>query len=215
MWNLGHLSAHFESNGNPGAISDGRLDPGGKSYGAYQFSSYWKVIDEFMEWVLETHPDSIISNSLAPYEVNSEEFDAMWHRLGYMHVAEFLRLQHQFIRARYYEPAVAILKEHYFHIEKHSQIMQDVVWSRAVQYGVGNILEMFHLAVHMMGYPNLSYVDHIQFDHMLIPAVYDVCSSEEWARGPLRNALLGRYRQECAMALEALREELAEENTVH
>ena len=36
---LGDLSAQYESNGDPGCISDGYGDAGGKSYGTYQFSS--------------------------------------------------------------------------------------------------------------------------------------------------------------------------------
>jgi len=41
---LGDLSAKYESSGDPGSVSSGYQDPGGKSYGAYQLSSNAKSL---------------------------------------------------------------------------------------------------------------------------------------------------------------------------
>ena len=48
---LGDLSAQYESNGNPGCISDGYGDPGGKSYGTYQFSSNAGSLNQFVNYI--------------------------------------------------------------------------------------------------------------------------------------------------------------------
>jgi len=85
--------------------------------------------------------------------------------------------------------------------------MRDVVWSRAVQYGTGYIVEMFTDAVKSLGYPNLSYVDDARFDADMIKAVYlNVCSTPEWTSGSpaLRRGLYSRFKNECNDALEML-----------
>ena len=101
-----------------------------------------------------------------------------------------------------------------WHIDNHNPIMQDVIWSRAVQYGAGNIVEMFTTAAHRMynttdraytGYPNLSYIDAAQFDYDFITAIYLlVCKTPEWAVTSLRASLYDRFEQECHDALTRL-----------
>ena len=48
---LGELSSQYESNGDPGCISDGYGDPGGKSYGTYQFSCNAGSLGQFVSWL--------------------------------------------------------------------------------------------------------------------------------------------------------------------
>ena len=50
---LGDLSKKYESNGDPGTISSGYGDAGGKSYGMYQFSSTMGVVDNYVKWLRE------------------------------------------------------------------------------------------------------------------------------------------------------------------
>lgn len=89
--------------------------------------------------------------------------------------------------------------------------MKDVIWSRAVQYGPGRVLEMFLEAVAHMGYPNLSYIDAPNFDRDMITNVYlKVCRTKEWTSGSpsLRKGLYNRFENECNDALTALEEEM-------
>ena len=37
-----------------------------------------------------------------------------------------------------------------FNVEKHSDALKDVIWSRAVQYGTGEIVNMFNDALKLM-----------------------------------------------------------------
>ena len=100
----------------------------------------------------------------------------------------------------------------YFNAEKHSQIMQDVIWSRTVQYGIGNIVEMFEDALaYIPGYQdswNLSYVDEKRFDWDLINGIYEVCMTEEWNNTSNRQSLNRRYASERQDALSALEKEV-------
>ena len=48
---LGDLSSRYESSGDPGTVSSGYGDPGGKSYGLYQFSSNAGTLDEYIQWL--------------------------------------------------------------------------------------------------------------------------------------------------------------------
>ena len=83
--------------------------------------------------------------------------------------------------------------------------MKDVLWSRAVQYGPSQIVDMWTEAVHAIGYPNLSYVDAANFDYDMTIAIYlKVCSSWDWNHSSLRDSLNNRFREECNEALSRL-----------
>lgn len=201
---LGELSAEYESNGNPGTISDGYGDPGGKSYGTYQLSSNAGSLGEYVDWL--QRKNYWFGAELAKHRLTSDEFDAAWKWLANSDNAkDFAQSQHDYISYAYYEPAIASLARAGFHIENHNEVMKDVVWSRAVQYGAGLIEEMFTDAVQYLGYPNLSYVDAANFDKDMIESIYlNVCSSWEWNSTSLRESLNRRFRNECQDALNRL-----------
>lgn len=206
---LGDLSKKYESNGNPGCVSSGLGDAGGKSYGMYQMSSRMGVVDDYIQWL---HNNGYwFGANLAEHPVGSIAFDEMWRWLAYSaNRNDFAESQHNYIRDTYYKPAVAALRDAMYDVEgKHNSVMRDVVWSRAVQYGSGNIVEMFVEACNKLGYPNLSYVDDKAYDKAMIKAVYlDVCSMREWTNGSpaLREGLYSRFNSECLDALAQLGE---------
>ena len=70
---LGDLSAQYESNGDPGCISDGYGDPGGKSYGTYQFSSNAGSLGNFVVWLTYNYPQ--YGEQLNAYPLCSDSFD--------------------------------------------------------------------------------------------------------------------------------------------
>lgn len=214
---LGDLSKYYEvgSNGHCGTISTGWGDAGGKSYGLYQLASAVGSVASFIHWLAAHNYDFHVR--LTRYPVTSAGFDSEWKSIASEHEEEFSMLQHDYIKRIYYDEAVEALREIYFNVEKHSEIMKDVIWSRAVQYGVGNIKEMFTDALRAMErksgneYPNLSYIDDRYFDEELIKAIYlDVCHTPEWTNGSprLRRGLYARFESECDDALNALQEEL-------
>ena len=208
---LGDLSKMYESNGNPGTISSGYGDAGGKSYGMYQFSSTMGVVDNYIKWLRDK--GYWFGEELAKYTVGSSYFDDAWRFLANSdNRGDFERSQHDYAKVIYYDRACSILADAGYHIEKHSKAMKDVVWSRAIQYGPYQINQMFDEACcGVLGYFNLSYVDDIAFDKSMIEAIYlEVCSTPGWTNGSpsLREGLYARFRNECADALNMLNEEL-------
>lgn len=204
---LGELSSAYESNGDPGCISSGWGDPGGKSYGMYQLSSNAGSLQEYVSWLQNN--GWWFGDQLANYELTSDAFDNAWKWLADPangNAEDFARSQHEYIKYAYYDPAVAALAANYYHVEEnHHEVMRDVVWSRAVQYGPGLIVEMFVTAAQSLGYANLSYVDAPQFDADMIRAVYlNVCHTPEWAVSSLRDSLYNRFENECNDALARL-----------
>jgi len=203
---LGELSAKYESNGDPGTISDGYGDAGGKSYGCYQFSSNKGVPQAFIEWL--TQSGSTYGPTLANAgEVGSDAFDTDWEYIATKDQSGFKSLQQGYVKIQYYDAAVTSLHGALYVASKHTDIMQNVIWSRSVQYGVGNIVDMFTEAVKSLSYDNLSYVDDARFDGDMIKAIYlNVCSTPEWTDGSpsLRESLYNRFTNECNDALANL-----------
>ena len=209
---LGDLSKKYESNGEPGTISSGYGDAGGKSYGMYQFSSTMGVVDNYVKWLREN--GYWFGDELAKYTVGSSYFDDAWVFLAaYPNRDDFAKSQHDFTKAMYYDKACKLLADSGYNLNKHSKAMNDVVWSRAVQYGPYQVPEMYNEACNIVlgGEFNLSYVDHISFDERMIKAIYlDVCSTPAWTNGSpaLREGLYNRFASECDDAIKMLHEEL-------
>lgn len=205
---LGDLSKKYESNGDAGAISNGWGDAGGKSYGMYQMSSAVGVVHDYIDWLRNN--GYWFADKLAEYPVGSVAFDDTWTFLANSgNRRDFMESQHNFIKAQYFDRACERLAKNMYHVERHSEVMRDVVWSRAVQYGAGNIVEMFEEAALYLGYPNLSYVDAEKFDKKMIESIYmNVCHSPEWTSGSpaLRDGLYIRFESECNEALKRLEE---------
>lgn len=204
---LGDLSKHYESNGDAGCISSGWGDAGGKSYGMYQLASNAGSVNSYLGWCKRA--GYWFADYLMEHEVGSAGFDAAWRFLANSeNRVDFAKSQHDYIKYAYYDTAVEALKSAMYDVEaKHSEVMKDVVWSRAVQYGTGYIVEMFEDAVKSLGYPNLSYVDDRAYDEAMIKAIYlNVCSTPEWTNGSpaLRNGLYSRFRNECNDAIARL-----------
>lgn len=202
---IGDLSAKYESNGNPGTVSSGWGDAGGVSYGCYQLASNAGSVDSFIQWL------GVIGNnyhdSLGALTPGTNAFSDLWRYIAEVDGENFKRLQHDYIQYAYYEPAVAALKEAMYDIGKHHVVMKDVIWSRAVQYGAGQVVDMFTEAVNSLGWPNLSYVDSADYDARMIRAIYiNICSTPEWTNGSpaLREGLYSRFANECEDALAML-----------
>lgn len=182
---LGDLSALYESNGDPGCVSTGYGDLGGISYGSYQLASAAGSVDEFIQWGINYggyYAD--YANSLNQYDVNSDEFISQWKSLAEADSQGFLQMQHDYIKSEYYDKACRYLANNGLHADKHSEALQDVIWSRAVQYGPGNVVDLFNEALtYVPGYTeewNLSWVDALRFDYDLIVGIYESNKSDEW-----------------------------------
>ena len=84
---LGDLSAKYESNGNPGLISSGKGDPGGKSYGCYQLSSKAGSLQDFIRWADRHYP--WIGTTIR----HSPDIDSGWRECARLDRPEFAAAQ--------------------------------------------------------------------------------------------------------------------------
>ena len=156
-WTLGDTSKRFES-GSAGAsaINDynnkAAGDLGGASYGTYQFASFLPKSSTLSDGRVISRPAGKSSplkdflsksrfNSLFTSEPATAEFDATWKKLAA--TQDFAKEQHDFVQAKYYDPAVAALRRANFDASKYGPAVQDLIWSTAVQFGVGGVSPTF------------------------------------------------------------------------
>lgn len=212
---LGDLSAQFESNGNPAIVSSGDGDLGGMSYGAYQLASNTGSVDEFLGWGLRQdgfYKDyaRVLVDSGA---INSDAFIAQWKELGTIDPGGFKQMQYDYIKHAYYDPAVQLLRNVGFNVDNHSEAMKNVIWSRAVQYGPGEVVNLFLEALRYV--PKiLEKVDADIFDYDMINGTYESNKSDEWISSRLSQdiyeSVYNRMDVEKAEALAAFTAEIKE-----
>jgi hypothetical protein len=142
---LGVLSGKYESNGDPGMIStgmlsDGNPDPGGKSYGVWQFASKVGTVDNFIFWLINRNENfyKLLRDAKEAdgntFDVN---FDTAWKYLSENYMEEFLNLQLAFTKGSYYDASVRFVRNNFgFDIDNASFAYKNVVFSSAVHHGV-------------------------------------------------------------------------------
>ncbi|OPJ62414.1 hypothetical protein [Clostridium oryzae] len=144
---LGALSAKYESNGNPGTIANNSGDSGGKSYGAWQFSANKGSLNSFISWLKnnnEPYYNFLTSAKANDGNTFGSNFDSAWRYLADKDRAGFLDLQRRYVKNTYYDAAVDKIKDQYgIDINSRSKALQSVVWSTAVQFGVGGVSKIF------------------------------------------------------------------------
>ena len=172
---LGTLSASYEA-GSPGTISSGVGDSGGKSYGSYQFASAYDIPKAFFNWCLKSddaYYQSIGQRLSDAYTADgktySSAFDAEWKALAKENADGFEQAQRNYVQLKYYDPAVKQLEEEYsgFDMDNYSIALRNVIWSRAVQLGVGGCVSMMDYVFGKIGeFAN-------QPESQLIDAIYE------------------------------------------
>lgn len=138
---LGLLSEKYESRGEPGRISSGKGDYGGKSYGAWQLSSRAGSLKTFVNSLKVTQPafHAMLSEAQKKDGGYGSRFDKAWQAIADAHYDEFYRLQWEFTKAGYYEKAISYAKGKGADIDALMEhvAVRNAVWSAAVQLGWG------------------------------------------------------------------------------
>lgn len=159
---LGELSAYYESNGDPGCIGQVAGDPGGRSYGKYMFASNAGTPKMFFEWC-QASDNSLyrsFGNRLSEAYYTGTPgygplFDAAWEELGYGETTRdaFGRCQRDFVRAQFYDRLLQEIADDVpaFDVANYSIALRNVLWSRAVQHGVGGAALVFQRAMDALG----------------------------------------------------------------
>ncbi|WP_373690550.1 LysM peptidoglycan-binding domain-containing protein [Sphingobium sp. DEHP117] len=129
---LGELSARYESRGNVGTISSGRGDPGGVSYGAYQFATNtgdaaaFVASPEFRPWAREF-------DNLRP---GTEAFGNRWRAVAERDPDAFREAQHAYVQRTHYDPVVnRVDRDTGYNLDNASDAVRNATWSVSVQHG--------------------------------------------------------------------------------
>lgn len=130
---LGATSRQFES-GRAGAaaVSSGKGDFGGASYGTYQLSSKAGQVQAFIQ-------NSGYADQFAGLQPGTPEFNAKWKQIAATDQT-FGAKQHDYIKATHYDPMMKRLAKGGLDLSGRGAAVQDAVWSTAVQFGAGSDL---------------------------------------------------------------------------
>ena len=157
----------YEEKDDIAAINE---EGGDTLYGIYQLSSSKKTVNAFVDWLCK-YSDVKLANygsALAQDAVDSEAFKETWKNLATVDPGNFSQLQDEFVKANYFDKAVAALVKEHFHLDKHSDEMQKTIFTKSYQNGVEACVNSVKQACTKLGHPNLSYVDDKNFDGNLI-----------------------------------------------
>lgn len=121
---LGRLSAQFESSGDPGII--GYDKKGGLSYGIYQLAH--SNAQDFVN-------QSSYKNTFAGIPFNSKAWQNKWKEVAKRDPEGFGQAQHDYIARTHYTPQVNKLARSGINVGRYSPVLQDVIFSTAVQHG--------------------------------------------------------------------------------
>ncbi len=163
---LGSLSAQYESNGRPGAIGYDRV--GGFSYGAYQIAANTGTLSSFLTFLANEYPEAAASLQTAGGNPAGRQgtpaFKSAWKTLATD--PKFNLAQHDFIKATHYDPFASKLRDELaLDLAKRTDQLRNVAWSVAVQHGPANSIFKNALA-QRRAEPALE-------DKAIINAVYD------------------------------------------
>lgn len=144
---LGFRAAKYESNLNPGEISNTPGDYGGKSYGAWQFSSKTGSLDSFINSLKDKNIELYSKFSAAKAmdgNTFGRNFDAAWTSTALSNKSGFLSLQQSYVKENFYDKAAQAIKSRTgVDINTKSDAVKESLWSTAVQHGVGGATSIF------------------------------------------------------------------------
>lgn len=200
---LGALSERFESGGRgAGAVSSGRDDPGGVSYGIWQLSSRAGSAAAFL-----AAEGARWREAFAGAAPGSAAFAAAWRAAAERDPSGFAEAQHAFVERSHYRPAVvAVMERTGLDLDRRHAAVRDAVWSVAVQHGgAAGILARAVSAADAAGGRG-----EVGYDRRLVAAIYTergdyvarlARRSAPATRRLLESVLHNRYPAELADAL--------------
>jgi len=199
-YSIGSLSAKWESgNRGPGTISSSYADPGGLSYGTYQISTNHGYLQDFL-----ANEGAEYCEIFTRAKPGTEAFNQQWKFVASKDSEHFHNRQHRFIKRTHYDPFTKRLKRQLkLDIQSYSIVLQDVIWSTAVQHGPYSNVIKNALKGHQISYLSegeiisLIYVERSKIIHNKL--LYFPRIDNHW-----QSHILQRFEEELAEALEKL-----------
>lgn len=144
---LGVKASKYESNVNPGTISNTPGDYGGKSYGAWQFSAKTGSLDDFINWLKDNNgkfASKLLEAKSRDGNKFGKNFDAVWTSIASNNREQFMKVQQSYVKEHYYDKVAQILKSKFgFDINTRSNALKESLWSTVVQHGTGGASSIF------------------------------------------------------------------------
>jgi len=132
---LGGMSEKYESGGK-GSATVGWDKVGGTSYGKYQIASKVGSMDQYLKFLEQSNPEAAAKlRAAGPADAGKEgQFAQVWQQMAKS--GELGTSEHDFIKAKSYDPAMAGLKDAGLkEMIGGNKALQDMMWSTAVQHG--------------------------------------------------------------------------------
>lgn len=148
---LGALSEAYETGGRGCVtVSGGNGDAGGVSYGSYQMTSAngGGTVTKFVH-----SPEFPWANAFVGLIAGSPEFTKKWIEIAKNNPDAFKKAENFFIKRTLFDPLCnKIVREDGVNIMDYSPVLQDVIWSTAVQHGgATNIVHMAFASMRAAG----------------------------------------------------------------
>lgn len=178
----GDIVAKYESNNNPAAISTDPNDPGGVSYGLFQFSSKKGTLAGFLKYTKY----SVLFAGLTPGTI---AFDTQWIALA--QEEDFVQEQHTYAERRYLRPILQYARQQ--GLQVHSTAMKEALFSIAIQHGGWKKILRMHkarVASYKIG------KDHLERIESLYMARREYMQSLNSLTPRIKKVLVTRYRRE-------------------
>ncbi len=197
---LGGLSAQFES-GGAGISAIGYDRVGGTSYGKYQIASRVGSFDQFVKYLEKKAPDiadMLKAGGASNTGSTSGKMPEIWRDIARNDSKRFGELQEGFIKESHFDPAFSALSGS--GLNTNSMKLKQVVWSTAVQHGVGGARSIFENALNSISTTgkNSKKVDEKSF----IEKVYDLRANQFGSStAQVRQAVQNRLEIEKSLAL--------------
>lgn len=141
---LGIVSKRWES-GSRGSysISTGNGDPGGVSYGSYQFASKRGAVTPFVN----TLPSEVQQNFVGKTPGTPEYNKAWTQSVDQLGEEEFHKYEHAYIKKLYYDKAANSINNNLgVNANNRCAGVQDMIWSCSVQHGPAGAASLFRNA---------------------------------------------------------------------
>ena len=204
---LGDLSAKYESAGlGIGAVSSGKGDKGGISYGKYQLSTNMGTAAEFAK-------KSAYANEFKGLTPGTPEFGAKWKEVANRDPVGFEKAQTQFIADTHYNPMMEKLKAKGIDLSNQPKAVQQELFSISTQHGDTGGANLIGKALKGSDVKNMS-------SEELMDKVFAERSKTNssgnlayFSKDPNQHSLKNRFINEKADVMEALAKEKINSDT--
>lgn len=210
---LGLLSSIFES-GKDGIAAVGYDRAGGTSYGLYQISSKAGTMNQFIKFLDEKAPDLAQKlKGAGPANTGGcqGKMPDIWRGIAEAEPERFEALQHNFIFQQHFTPAMGRLNEQTGLGQEYlSPLLQEVLFSTAVQHGPGGASRIMARAIESVGAEKLNSKDPAvakAAEEKLVRQIYAIRSRQFDSSTPeVQAAVKSRLKDEMGMVISMLKE---------